>query len=69
MISWEMDPIFEAVTQATEEAIDNALIAAKTMIGGIIGSRHPASGSIEGNPSQTRCSDLLDKASQLALLA
>jgi L-aminopeptidase/D-esterase-like protein len=34
MISCEMDPIFEAVTQATEEAIDNALIAAKTMIGG-----------------------------------
>ena len=28
-----MDPLFAAVTQATEEAVDNALIAAKTMIG------------------------------------
>ena len=33
LISWEMDPLFAAVTQATEEAVDNALIAAKTMIG------------------------------------
>jgi L-aminopeptidase/D-esterase-like protein len=33
LASWEMDPLFAAVTQATEEAIDNALIAAKTMIG------------------------------------
>jgi D-aminopeptidase len=31
--SWEMDPLFSAVTQATEEAVDNALIAAKTMTG------------------------------------
>ncbi|CAF2915215.1 unnamed protein product [Rotaria sp. Silwood2] len=29
----EMDPLFEAVTQATEEAILNAMIAAKTMEG------------------------------------
>jgi D-aminopeptidase len=28
-----MDPLFTAVTQATEEAVDNALIAAKTMTG------------------------------------
>ena len=28
-----MDPLFAAVTQASEEAVDNALIAAKTMIG------------------------------------
>jgi D-aminopeptidase len=28
-----MDPLFAAVTQATEEAVDNALIVAKTMIG------------------------------------
>ena len=33
LASREMDPLFAAVTQATEEAIDNALIAAKTMIG------------------------------------
>jgi L-aminopeptidase/D-esterase-like protein len=33
LASWEMDPLFAAVTQATEEAVDNALIAAKTMIG------------------------------------
>jgi D-aminopeptidase len=33
LASWDMDPLFVAVTQATEEAIDNALIAAKTMIG------------------------------------
>jgi D-aminopeptidase len=33
LASWDMDPLFAAVTQATEEAIDNALIAAKTMIG------------------------------------
>lgn len=33
LASWNMDPLFSAVTQATEEAIDNALIAAKTMIG------------------------------------
>jgi L-aminopeptidase/D-esterase-like protein len=33
LASGEMDPLFAAVTQATEEAIDNALIAAKTMIG------------------------------------
>jgi D-aminopeptidase len=33
LISWEIDPLFAAVTQATEEAVDNALIAAKTMIG------------------------------------
>jgi D-aminopeptidase len=29
----QMDPIFAAVTQATEEAVDNALVAAKTMTG------------------------------------
>ena len=33
LVSWQMDPLFAAVTQATEEAVDNALIAAKTMIG------------------------------------
>jgi D-aminopeptidase len=33
LASWEMDPLFAAVTQATEEAVDNALIAAKRMIG------------------------------------
>jgi D-aminopeptidase len=33
LVSWEMDPLFAAVTQATEEAVDNVLIAAKTMIG------------------------------------
>jgi L-aminopeptidase/D-esterase-like protein len=33
LISWQLDPLFAAVTQATEEAVDNALIAAKTMIG------------------------------------
>ena len=33
LASGEMDPLFAAVTQATEEAVDNALIAAKTMIG------------------------------------
>jgi L-aminopeptidase/D-esterase-like protein len=33
LASWEMDPLFAAVTQATEEAVDNALVAAKTMIG------------------------------------
>ena len=33
LVSWEMDPLFAAVTQATEEAVDNALIAAKTMVG------------------------------------
>ncbi len=31
--SWELDPLFSAVTQATEEAVDNSLIAAKTMTG------------------------------------
>ena len=31
--SWELDPIFAAVAQATEEAVDNALVAAKTMTG------------------------------------
>src|SRR3984957_3755543 len=33
LASWEMDPLFAAVTQATEEAVDNALIAATPMIG------------------------------------
>jgi D-aminopeptidase len=33
LASWDLDPLFAAVTQATEEAVDNALIAAKTMIG------------------------------------
>ncbi|HWW80322.1 MAG TPA: P1 family peptidase, partial [Steroidobacteraceae bacterium] len=33
LASRDMDPLFAAVTHATEEAIDNALIAAKTMIG------------------------------------
>jgi D-aminopeptidase len=33
LASGAMDPLFAAVTQATEEAVDNALIAAKTMIG------------------------------------
>jgi D-aminopeptidase len=33
LASWDMDPLFAAVTQATEEAVDNALIAAKTMVG------------------------------------
>ena len=31
--SWNMDPLFTAVTQSTEEAVDNALIAARTMMG------------------------------------
>jgi D-aminopeptidase len=33
MQSWKMNPLFTAVIQATEEAIINALIAAKTMTG------------------------------------
>src|SRR3984957_6136684 len=33
LISWEMDPLFAAVTQATEEAVDNAIIAPKTRVG------------------------------------
>jgi D-aminopeptidase len=33
LASWDLDPLFAAVTQATEEAVDNALIAAKTMVG------------------------------------
>ncbi|MGA7825809.1 MAG: P1 family peptidase [Steroidobacteraceae bacterium] len=33
LASRNMDPLFSAVTQATEEAVDNALIAAKTMTG------------------------------------
>jgi L-aminopeptidase/D-esterase-like protein len=33
LASWYLDPIFQAVTQATEEAVDNALVAAKTMTG------------------------------------
>jgi L-aminopeptidase/D-esterase-like protein len=33
VVSWQMDPIFAAVAQATEEAVDNALIAAQTMTG------------------------------------
>jgi D-aminopeptidase len=33
LVSWNMDPLFSAVTQATEEAVDNALIAARTMTG------------------------------------
>jgi L-aminopeptidase/D-esterase-like protein len=31
--SWQIDPLFSAVAQATEEAVDNALVAAKTMVG------------------------------------
>jgi D-aminopeptidase len=31
--SGNIDPLFNAVTQATEEAVDNALIAARTMVG------------------------------------
>ena len=31
--SWNMDPLFAAVTQSTEEAVDNALVAARTMTG------------------------------------
>jgi L-aminopeptidase/D-esterase-like protein len=33
LASWYLDPIFQAVAQATEEAVDNALVAAKTMTG------------------------------------
>jgi D-aminopeptidase len=33
LASWYLDPIFEAVAQATEESVDNALVAAKTMTG------------------------------------
>jgi D-aminopeptidase len=33
LVSEQLDPLFTAVTQATEEAVDNALIAARTMIG------------------------------------
>jgi len=33
LASGNMDPLFSAVTQATEEAVDNALIAAQTMTG------------------------------------
>jgi D-aminopeptidase len=31
LVSGQLDPLFAAVTQATEEAVDNALIAAQTM--------------------------------------
>jgi L-aminopeptidase/D-esterase-like protein len=31
--SWNMDPLFTAVIQSTEEAVDNALVAARTMTG------------------------------------
>jgi D-aminopeptidase len=31
--SWKLDPLFAAVVQATEEAVDNALVAAETMTG------------------------------------
>jgi len=34
LISPSLDPLFEATVQATEEAVDNAMIAAKTMVGG-----------------------------------
>ena len=30
---WKLDPLFAAVVQATEEAVDNALVAAETMKG------------------------------------
>jgi L-aminopeptidase/D-esterase-like protein len=33
LVSEQLDPLFTAVTQATEEAVDNALIAARTMTG------------------------------------
>lgn len=33
LASWYLDPIFAAVTQATEEAVDNVLVAAKSMTG------------------------------------
>jgi D-aminopeptidase len=33
MESWQLDPVFAAVKEATEEAVDNALVAAKTMTG------------------------------------
>jgi len=33
LFSGQMDPLFAAVTQATEEAVDNALVAARTMTG------------------------------------
>jgi D-aminopeptidase len=33
LISEQMNPLFTAVTEATEEAVDNALIAARTMTG------------------------------------
>ena len=31
--SWKMNPVFTAVIQATEEAVVNAMVAAKTMVG------------------------------------
>jgi D-aminopeptidase len=31
--SWKMSPVFSAVIQATEEAVVNAMVAAKTMVG------------------------------------
>ena len=33
LVSWKLDPLFTAVVQATEEAVDNALVAAETMSG------------------------------------
>ena len=33
LVSGQMDALFAAVTQATEEAVDNALVAARTMTG------------------------------------
>jgi D-aminopeptidase len=33
LASWRIDPLFTAVVQATEEAVDNALLAARTMTG------------------------------------
>ena len=33
LVSWKLDPLFVAVVQATEEAVDNALVTAETMSG------------------------------------
>jgi D-aminopeptidase len=33
MQSWKLNPVFSAVIQATEEAVVNAMVAAKTMVG------------------------------------
>ena len=59
MQSWKMDAMFTAVVQATEEAVINTIVAAKTMVGADIDHPGIAARSTARSVAQPRDAEAL----------